>query len=132
MTKVSGEEFIALSKMLPEQRFDYTIEQMIERQYLWGLYGENGWLMVKGDDDACVPVWPHEEFAAAWVKGDFPDCKPKQIEFSAWREQWLPGMQSNGTLILVFPLGDDEEGIMLEAQEMLDCIEEDLQTLNTK
>lgn len=129
MTVISSEEFIALSKMLPEQRFDYAIEQMIERKTLWGLFGENGWLMLKAEDDACVPVWPHKEFAEAWVKDDFPDCQAKQIEFSDWFGQWLPGMKNNGTLVLVFPLGDDEEGIMLEAQEMLDCIEEDLQRL---
>jgi hypothetical protein len=38
-------------------------------------------------------------------------------------------MQNNNTLVLVFPLGDDEEGIMLEANEMLECIEEDLANL---
>jgi hypothetical protein len=132
MTEISAEEFIALSKMLPEQRFDYAIEQMIERKYVWGLFGENGWLMLKAEDDACVPIWPHEELAAAWVKDEFPDCQPKQIEFSAWLGQWLPGMKNNGTLVLVFPLGDDEEGIMLEAQEMLECIEEDLQRLSAQ
>jgi len=132
MTEISSEQFVALSKMLPEQRFDYAIEQMIEHQYLWGLYGDNGWLMLKAEDDACVPVWPHKEFAAAWVKDEFPDCQPKRIEFSDWLEQWLPGMKNNGTLVLVFPLSDDEEGVMLEAQEMLDCIEEDLHDLSAE
>jgi hypothetical protein len=132
MTTISSEEFIALSKMLPEERFDYAIEQMIERKYLWGLFGENGWLMLKAEGDACVPVWPHKEFATAWVKDDFPDCTPKQIEFSEWHGQWLPGMKNNGTLVLVFPLSNDEEGIMLEAQEMLDCIDEDLQHLSAQ
>jgi len=126
MNEVSSEEFVALNKMLPEQRFDYTLAQMIEKQYLWGLFGADGWVMLKAEDDAYVPIWPHHEFAAAWVREDFPDCQPKQISFADWREKWLPGMANNNTLILVFPLGDDEEGIMLEAQEMLDCIEEDL------
>ncbi|MFT4941022.1 MAG: hypothetical protein ACI88A_004083 [Paraglaciecola sp.] len=130
MTEISSEEFIALSKMLPEQRFDYAIEKMIEYKHLWGLFGENGWLMLKADDDVCLPVWPYKEFASAWVKNDFPDCQPKQIEFSEWLEQWLPGMKNNKTLVLVFPLGDEEEGIMLEAQEMLDCIAEDMQGLS--
>jgi hypothetical protein len=38
-------------------------------------------------------------------------------------------MKNNQTLVLVFPLGDDEEGIMLEAEEMSSCIEEDLKKL---
>jgi hypothetical protein len=38
-------------------------------------------------------------------------------------------MKNNQTLVLVFPLGDDEEGIMLEAEEMISCIEDDLKSL---
>jgi hypothetical protein len=129
MNEVSSEEFIALNKMLPEQRFDYTLAQLIEKRYVWGLFGADGWVMLKADDDLCMPIWPCESFATAWVKNDFPSCEPKQIEFSEWVEKWLPGMQNNNTLVLVFPLGDDEEGIMLEANEMLECIEEDLANL---
>jgi hypothetical protein len=131
MNEVSSEEFLALSKVAPEQRFEYTLEQMISKQYLWGLYGQSGWVMLKADDDACIPIWPHKEFANAWVKADFPDCEPKQIDFTEWLDVWLPGMKTNKTLVLVFPLGEDEEGIMLEAQEMLDCITDDLDKIVT-
>ena len=129
MNEISQADFVDLSKMLPELRFEYALTQMVEKQILWGLYGENGWVMLKADDDNCIPVWPHKEFAEAWVKGDFPDCQPKQIDFVEWIDVWLPGMQNNNTLVLVFPLGEDEEGIMLEAEEMINCIEEDLKKL---
>lgn len=129
MNEVSPEDFVMLNKMLPEQRFEYSLAQMIEKQYLWGLFGEEGWVMLKADDDACIPIWPSREFAVAWVKNDFPNCEPKQIDFTEWFNVWLPGMDKNNTLILVFPLGDDEEGIMLEASEMIECIEEDLAKL---
>jgi hypothetical protein len=127
MSHVSAKDFLDLSKMLPEQRFEYALGKMIEDGYLWGLFGESGWVMVKAEDDACMPIWPHEEFAKSWVKEDFPNCQPKQIDFAEWRETWLPGLANNQTLILVFPLGDDEEGIILEAQELSECIEEDLE-----
>lgn len=129
MNEVSAEDFIALSKMLPELRFEYTLTQMLEKQRLWGLFGENGWVMLKADDDACLPIWPHKEFAEAWVKDEFPDCQPQEIAFVDWIDTWLPGMQNNKTLVLIFPLGNDEEGIMLEAEEMLSCIEDDLKKL---
>lgn len=129
MNEVSPEEFVSLNKMLPEQRFEYSLAQMIEKQYLWGLFGAEGWVLLKADDDTCIPIWPSREFAVSWVKNDFPNCEPKQIAFSEWLDVWLPGMDKNNTLVLVFPLGDDEEGIMLEASEMLDCIEEDLAKL---
>ncbi|MGS2721565.1 DUF2750 domain-containing protein [Paraglaciecola aestuariivivens] len=131
MNEISPEKFLALSKMLPEDRFEYALEQMISKQYLWGLYGENGWVMLKADDDACLPIWPNKEFALAWVKEDFPNCEPKQIDFEQWMQEWLPGMKNNNTLVLVFPLSEDEEGVMLEAEEMLNCLEEDLAKINS-
>lgn len=118
-----------LSKMSQEQRFEYALEKMYETTNLWGLYGENGWVMLKADEDACFPIWPHEEFADAWKKADEPASEPKQISFEEWLSIWLPGMKNNNTLILVFPLAGEEEGIIIDAQEMLDCIEEDLGTL---
>lgn len=121
---LTNEVFLRVSKMSPEERFDYSLEQVIEHQQLWGLLGENGWLMLKAEDDACLPVWPHESFAVAWEKDDFPDCKPHVISLQEWCEVWLPGMQQNGTLILNFPVGDDEEGIIISAKEMLESLGE--------
>ncbi|WP_133471740.1 DUF2750 domain-containing protein [Paraglaciecola marina] len=129
MSDLPKDVFQDLSKMSPEQRFEYALEKIYETQILWGLYGENGWVMLRADEDACFPVWPHKEFALAWKKADDPASEPKQIGFPQWLGTWLPGMKKNNTLVLVFPLADEEEGIMLDAQEMLDCIEEDLGTL---
>jgi hypothetical protein len=130
MSGVSSKDFLDLSKMLPEQRFEYALSKMIEDQNLWGLFGKSGWVMVKADEDTCMPIWPHKEFASAWLKEDYPDCEPKLIEFSDWVDVWLPGMAQNNTLVLVFPLGEDEEGIILEAKELIECIEDDLAELN--
>jgi hypothetical protein len=128
VNEISTEEFIAITKTTPEQRLDYSLTKMIELNSLWGLYGTNGWLLLKADDEACFPIWPHEAFAVAWEKEEFPDCKPKKISFDDWQNQWLGGMKQNGTLILVFPLSDDEEGIMLSAEELIDCLQEELDT----
>lgn len=126
MNEISTEEFIAITKTTPEQRLDYSLTKMIELDSLWGLYGTNGWLLLKADNEACFPIWPHESFAVAWEKEEFPDCKPKKIGFEEWQNQWLAGMKQNGTLILVFPLSDDEEGIMLSAEEFIECLQEEL------
>jgi hypothetical protein len=37
MNEISQENFLALSKMLPELRFEYALAQMIEKQNLWGV-----------------------------------------------------------------------------------------------
>lgn len=124
MHTLSSEQFLATTKLSPEDRFEYMLKALMADQQLWGLYGKNGWLLLQADDDVCMPIWPHQDFATAWEKDEFPDCEPKAIELDAWMEQWLPGMQKNGTLILTFPLSDDEEGIMMEANEILEAIKE--------
>lgn len=124
MTEMTADEFVSLSKLQPEERFEYALDKIVENGQLWGLYGANGWLLLQAEDDACLPIWPSEDFAQAWEKDDFPDCKPKPIELDAWLNQWLPGMEKNKTLVLVFPLSEDEEGIMLDATEVIECFTE--------
>lgn len=129
MNDIDSEEFLRVTKLQPEDRFEYTLAQLIKQQTLWGLHGKDGWILLKADEDACLPVWPDASFAMAWEKDEFPDCEPRPIEFDAWMDQWLPGMQANGTLILVFPLSEDEEGVMLTADEVKRCIEDDLKSV---
>lgn len=126
MSELTTDEFVAINKLQPELRFEYALSEMIENKEVWGLYGNNGWLLLQAEDEACLPIWPHKAFAEAWEKDDFPDCKPKAIDLDAWMDQWLPGMLKNGTLVLVFPLGEDEEGIMLDATEILECFTEEM------
>lgn len=126
MTQLTSDEFVEISKLQPEERFDYALRVMVENNELWGLLGENGWLLLQAEDDACLPIWPHESFAKSWVKDDFPDCTPERIDLDAWIKQWLPGMKNNGTFVLMFPLGEDEEGIMLDASEVLTCFSEEM------
>ncbi len=124
MKALSNQEFVTITHMSPEERFEFALQRIVENQQLWGLFGDNGWLLLQAEEDACLPIWPDEHFAQAWEKDDFPDCKPKVISLDEWMNQWLPGMANNGTLLLMFPLSDDEEGIMLEADEMKECFVE--------
>ncbi|MCV2885206.1 DUF2750 domain-containing protein [Aestuariibacter sp. AA17] len=124
-TTLSPDTFVEVSNMQPEARFDYMMETLIKQGELWGLFGKNGWLMLKADDDECLPIWPHSEFAKAWEKNDFPDCEPKRISLQEFQNKWLPGMKQVNHLVLAFPLSEDEEGIVLDADEMAECIQDE-------
>jgi len=124
---LSAEQLVEVSKLSPEDRLDYCLAKLVEHKELYGLYGDNGWLLLQAENDACLPVWPHEEFAKGWVGQDFPDCQPKLIPLSDWVERWLPGMQQDGNLILVFPVGEEEEGIVLTSEEFVECLQEEQQ-----
>lgn len=130
MSEITTEEFLRVTKLLVEQRCEYALEHMAVAKQVWGLKGERGWILLKTGDEVCMPVWPYEQFARAWEKDDYPDCKPELVELTTWREQWLPGMQQNGTLVLVFPVGEEEEGVILEAEEMQNYLAEELELLN--
>ena len=114
-----------VSKLSPEDRLDYCLQKMVQHQELFGLHGDNGWLLLQAENDACLPVWPHPEFATNWVGDDFPDCVPKLIPLKDWVERWLPGMEQDGNLILVFPVGAEEEGIVLNSAEFSECLQEE-------
>ena len=50
-----------------------------------------------------MPVWPHERFAAACSSGYWHSHQPRSIPLEQWLERWLPGMQRDQQLVLVFP-----------------------------
>ncbi len=109
----------------PEERAEYCITQLLKHQEVYGLFGGDGWIMLEAGDDMCFPIWPTAELATDWLDGQLDNVEPKAVSFTEWFEQWLPGMESNGTHILVFPVGHEEEGIILTAEEFVACLEED-------
>ena len=121
---LNSEEFIRVTRLSPEERFDYFLEHVKETSGLWGLYGSTGWVMVESGDELCLPIWPHQDFVTAWERDDFPECKPKAIDLSEFLGVWVQGLAKNSTLLLLFPCGDEEEGIVMSATEFVDCLKE--------
>ena len=80
---------------------------------------------MEADEDVCFPVWPTAGFAEDWMGEQFDNVEAKAISLEEWFQQWLPGMDGNGTHILVFPVGEEEEGIILSAEEFIACLEDD-------
>jgi hypothetical protein len=116
-------QFQRISRLPAESRFDEFINQVAQHQQVWGLRSGNGWAVVDAEGDDCFPVWPHPDFAAAWAVGDLSDCKPQAIDLDAWLSRWTPGMDKDGTLVLVFPTNDDDdEGVVMAASELEDAL----------
>lgn len=130
MSDLSAQELVRISKLLVEQRCEYALTEMAKTQQVWGLMGQEGWVLLKTEEEVCMPVWPAKDFAVAWEKDEYPECTPTAIDLDTWLNTWLPGMQKNGSLILVFPVGDEEEGIILSAEEMANYLQEELDELN--
>jgi len=116
-------QFRHISSLPPSARFDEFVSRVIAHQQIWGLRSAGGWAVVEAEGDDCFPVWPHPDFAAAWAVGDLADCTPQAIALDAWLTRWTPGMEKDGTLVLVFPINDDEaEDIVIAASELEDAL----------
>ena len=94
-------------------------EEQKEQQEVWILTDEHGAVMLTTDDEDCIPVWPHEEFAAEWATGDWQGFEAKAISLKDWQAKWTRGLDDDELLIVAFPL-PDEDGIVLEPYEFED------------
>lgn len=119
--ELRDEEFAAVSKISPAKRYAYMINRVADWEYIWGLEAPDGWGASADDTGANLfPVWPHERYAAACVRGDWSACKPEAIEIHEWLERWLPGLQQDGLAISAFPVPDADAAVVTPEQFRLD------------
>src|SRR5574344_1314506 len=50
-----------------DQRYDHFIQQVVAQGELWILKDEQGCMLLTADEDDCIPVWPHADYAKAWA-----------------------------------------------------------------
>ena len=103
----------------PQERLQAFIDGVSRDGTIWGLRSAAGWAIVGAENEDCFPAWPDAESARAWAVADLADCQPAAIDLDSWMEKWLPGMDTDGTLVLVNPSDDDEEeGLVLPPGEL--------------
>ena len=121
--ELTNSELSALSMLSPEGRYDYFVTKIAANREVWSLQSDDGWVVMRSEDeDECLPVWPHPDFAAQWANEDWAGCTPAAISLDAWIDRWTPGMEADGTLLAVFP-DDEGEGTIVTPTELLASIE---------
>lgn len=108
-----------------DYRYDHFISKLVEHGELYVLTDEHGVMMLTTEDEDCIPVWPHTEYAEAWANGEWAECKPQAITLKVWMERWIDGMEEDQLCVAVFPTVD-QEGIVVEPGEVADAIEKKL------
>ena len=81
------------------QRF---IEHSQETGRVWGLHSADGWVIVDSaefEDSEVIPFWSEENYASAHCVGEWEKFKPTPIELEDFVENWLVGMDEDGTLV---------------------------------
>jgi hypothetical protein len=116
--KLDDKQFKAICKKSDDERYDYFMRKVADWEEIWSLSSAEGWVELSDEEgQVCLPIWPHPDFAAKWATGDWSDCKPKAIKLEVWLERWTPGLESDDTALLIFPVGE-EEGIVQTPAEV--------------
>ena len=100
-----------------DERYDYFVRQAVTHNEIWSLADGDEWVVLRADDQECLPVWPHPDMAATWAREDWAKCKPAVISLDVWLERWLPGMSDDDTCVAVMP-DDEGESVVVDANEL--------------
>lgn len=113
---LSQDQIATVNKMRAEERFNYCIKEIAKHRKVWILTDEHGCVMLNTEDEDCVPVWPHEEFANQWATGEWEHCKAESISTAKWFSRWTHGLEDDELAVAVFP-NNEEEGVVLYPDE---------------
>ncbi len=120
--KLTDKQFDNIGRLSDDERFDYFLRKVTDFEEIWSLHSRDGWVALSSsDDDECLPIWPHPDFAKAWATGDWADCEPKAVKLDYWIERWIPGLERDNSVLAVFPVGE-EEGIVLTPAELQEAL----------
>ena len=110
-----------LETQASDKRYDYLLQQLIATQQIWILVGNGGSVLLNSDGDDCVPIWPHQSSASAWIKDEWADCTVTAISVTDWQARWTEGLLTDGISLAAFP-NLQEEALVISA----DAFDEDI------
>jgi len=114
-----------------DQRYDHFIQQVVAQGELWILKDEQGCMLLTADEDDCIPVWPHPDYAKAWAAEEWANCEPYAVTLKAWLDRWVMGMEEDGLAVAVFPL-PEAIGVIEDPAEVADNLLRQMSKQNRK
>ena len=112
--------------LVADYRYDHFVSKAARHGMVWILKDEEGPLLLDSEGEACLPVWPHPDYAQAWVDDDeLAGFVPQSVTLPVWIEQWAAGLSQDGIAVAVFPL-QDAAGIVEDAEDLAATLRERL------
>jgi len=105
-----------LGEMSADQRFEHFLETVTEEGELFILCDDDGFVLVRSDNEECIPVWPDSDSAAAWATDEWEGCEPMGIDLDSWLDRWVPGLEGDQLNIVVHPMGETEVVVATPAE----------------
>lgn len=129
--QLSPEEFQTIQAQDAEQRYHHFLQQAVTQEEIWILKDNDGCVSLSADDEDCIPVWPHPDYAKAWAGDDFTDCETYAVPLKTWLDRWVKGMAEDGVAVAVFPLAD-ADGVVEDPETVADDLLRKMAKLNRK
>ncbi|BDI33920.1 hypothetical protein CCAX7_59710 [Capsulimonas corticalis] len=118
-------EFETVSALPFQERYAHFIKRVADHEHLWSLWND-GWVLAADNDrHEVVPVWPHERYAAACAIDEWAGHTPRAIDLDEWLEKWIPGLERDGRLVVVF-LTPSSAGATVTPENMRQELEDEL------
>jgi Protein of unknown function (DUF2750) len=123
---VNEQEFRAVLRLPGNERYAYFVKRAASHGELWGLRGDEGWVVAEDDEgNPHFPIWPHPRFAEACANGPWKGEKPLAIDVDEWVEGWLPNLQRDGMRVAVFQTPGDH-GVSVGTERLKRDLEDEL------
>lgn len=121
--EITPQEFAAAQQLNADYRHAHFVSKVCQSGLIWLLKNNEGLLFLNSEEDEiCLPVWPHEQYAQIW-KEQFPGYELQSLPLHLWLDSWVNALESEGISIAVFPLPDQENSIVA-ASELAQTIQE--------
>ena len=109
MKSINDQEFVAVSRLPPEDRYGYFIRTVVDWERLWCLGNDVGSVLY-GDDHGgeYLPVWCHPRYARACAFESWASSAPKEISLDEFLREWIPDLERTGRSTVVFPTSEQK------------------------
>lgn len=101
---------------------DAFIASVAASSVVWGLYGKTWARSDAAGDREALPLWADPVAAARCIAGAWSGFAPRAIELSAFREQWLTGMDEDGIVAVLGPT-PDHPGTIVPPGELIAALD---------
>jgi len=123
--KITKQEQDNVLKLDPKKRYNHFIAKVADWEELWSLKNDEGFVGMGDDsDNNGIPFWPHPDYARLFITNDWSDCKLEKIDLNDFMEKWLPGMENDKLIVIVFP-SPNLKGITVKPFELLSDLKEE-------
>jgi len=119
-------EFNEILRKKPENRYKYFVKRAVAEEEVFGLFDDEGWLILEQDDKDVMLLFPDLEFAEYFRKeGGFDDFRVENLDLIELME-WLDDFKNEGLMVAAFPTPDflsvviQPETLKTDIQELLD------------